>query len=266
MSSKIITTIELSEKELESLIVADPSQIEEGLKLISHQHPTDSGPLDILAVDTGGSLVIIELKIEANEEHLNQGLRYYDWARQNLAWLAKDYSSFGLNPDSPIRLILIAPSFTETVKRIAKYVDAELQLFEYYAIQDSKGEKAIICNEINFGQPPDRPQIPTIDEKIKYVTNQEAQKTLIDALATLKESGIEERPIRGGPWMSFRFQGKCFMYITARRNFFVVDVKDFRDINDNWLDRTRIASKAEWEKFFQEHILPYVNKLKTKNT
>src|SRR5512143_2061677 len=130
-----VKAVSVREKEeLEPLLVANPEIIEDGLKVLTHQHPTDSGPLDILAVDSDGTLVVIELKNEAAEEHLDQGLRYYDWCHQNISWIANAYSSKAkINAEATPRLMLVAPAFTETVKRIAKYVDAELDLIEYYA-------------------------------------------------------------------------------------------------------------------------------------
>ena len=81
-----VKAISVREKdELEPLLVANPDIIEDGLKIIAHQHPTDSGPLDILAVDSDGTLVVIELKNEAADGHLDQGLRYYDWCRQKIS-------------------------------------------------------------------------------------------------------------------------------------------------------------------------------------
>jgi hypothetical protein len=48
--------------DLEAWIEADPSIVRPGLLLIGRQVMTSSGPLDLLAVDRSGDLVIIELK------------------------------------------------------------------------------------------------------------------------------------------------------------------------------------------------------------
>src|SRR5437667_9395618 len=92
-------------EELEPMLIAHPDVIESGLKIISHQQPTDSGPLDILAVDEEGTVVVVELKNEAAEGHLDQGLRYYDWCRENISWIATAFAkSFKVNPESTPRL------------------------------------------------------------------------------------------------------------------------------------------------------------------
>jgi RecB family endonuclease NucS len=80
MPSKI-ERVDVSEKELEDLLVENPDAIEKGMKILGRQIQTDSGPLDILAVDEDGVLTLIELKNEVDDGQLDQGLRYYDWAR-----------------------------------------------------------------------------------------------------------------------------------------------------------------------------------------
>jgi len=48
-------------------------------------------PLDILAVDSEGPLCVIELKDNVEDEQLDQGIRYYDWVKSNIAWLSKTF-------------------------------------------------------------------------------------------------------------------------------------------------------------------------------
>jgi RecB family endonuclease NucS len=156
-----ITPIDLTEQELEDLLFSAADLIEPDMKMLSRQHPTDSGPLDLLGFDEDGTLVVCELKVQPTDSHLDQGMRYYDWCRQNIAWLHKSFPK--IKPENPPRLILIAPSFTSTVKRIAKYVQVELQLLDYQAIQDANGEKGLICREVEFGLPPDPPPVPSFE-------------------------------------------------------------------------------------------------------
>jgi RecB family endonuclease NucS len=101
--------------ELEPIIVANPEVIEDELRIVAHQHPTDTGALDILGVDSEGTLVVMELKNEASDSQLDQGLRYYDWCRQNLAWIAHAYKEYNINPENHPRLLLIAPAFTDNL-------------------------------------------------------------------------------------------------------------------------------------------------------
>ena len=245
-------------EELEPIILANPDVIEEGLQIIAHQHPTDSGPLDILAVDAEETLVVIELKNEASEGHLDQGLRYYDWCRQNLAWIAQAYSSKShINPEAPPRLFLIAPSYTETVKRLAKYVNVELHLFEYHAFENEKGEKGIICTEIDFGQPPEPPPIPTLEKKLEYFQDAKVKELFKTVLAELQQRGVEVKPIHE-LWISFWYKGKQFMYMAPKRNFFVANILSS---DGSWTGRQRITARKEWDEILGGPITNYLKYL-----
>lgn len=256
-----VKPIELKERdELEPLLVANPDVIEQGLQIICHQLMTDSGPLDILAVDDEGTLVIIELKNEAAEGHLDQALRYYDWCRQNISWISKAYSNNNhIDANSSPRLMLIAPSFTDTVKRISKYVNTnvKLHLIQYQAFEDEKGECGILCNEIDYGQPPEPPEIPTVEKKLEYFHDAKVRDLFKAVMEELHSKQIEIKPING-LWISFWYKGKRFMYMAPKRNFFVAEILTQ---GGNWTRRTRISNRIEWDNVFKEHIQAFVEYL-----
>ncbi len=216
-----IKSVTIGERdELEPILVANPDIVEEGLRIISHQQQTKTGPLDILGVDSEGTLVVIELKNEAAEGHLDQGLRYYDWCRTNLAWIAEAYKEFGINLKSLPRLFLIAPSFTDTVKQIAKYVavGVDLRLLEYHAVENEKGEKGLICRELDFGQPPEPPRIISLAEKAKHFEDTKVRKLWESILAELSKQGIEVKPVSGLS-VTLWYKGKRFMWMAPRKRF-----------------------------------------------
>jgi len=63
--------------DLEFWIESDPSIVRQGMRLIGRQVMTSSGPLDLLAVDRSGDLVIIELKRDRlPREALAQAIDY----------------------------------------------------------------------------------------------------------------------------------------------------------------------------------------------
>jgi hypothetical protein len=254
-----VKAIALAEREeLEPLLVKNPDVIEQGLQVIAHQFPTDSGPLDILAVDAEATLVIIELKNEASESHLDQGLRYYDWCRQNIPWITQVYKDkVQIDPNSPPRLMLVAPAFTDTVKRIAKYIEVVLHLIEYHAFEDDQGEKGLICTEIDYGQPPTPPDIPSIEKKMEYFQDPKVKELFKTVLTELESKNVEVKPIHD-LWISFWYRGKRFMYMEPKRNFFVADMLT---PGGNWTGRKRISTRSEWDVIFQEYIVKYMQYL-----
>lgn len=251
-----VKAVSVREKEeLEPLLIANPQIIEEGLKVVDRQHPTDSGPLDILGVDSEGALVVVELKNEAADNHLDQGLRYYDWCRQNISWIANAYSGKAkINPDATPRLMLIAPAFTDTVRRIAKYIDAELALIEYHAFENEKGERGLICTAIDYGQAPVPPEIPSIEKKMEYLQSDKVKELFRSVLNELTAKQVEIKPIHE-LWISFWYKGKRFMYMAPKRNFFVVQALA---PDGNWHGRVRISTRTEWDTAFQKYVAKYM--------
>lgn len=250
--------ISLKEKEeLEPLIISDPDVIEDGLKIITHQLTTKTGPLDILAVDSDGTLVVIELKNEASESHMDQGLRYYDWCRQNIPWISNAYKNYKIIPENSPRLILLAPSFTENVKVIAKYVGVDLQLFEYHAVKTLKNEFGIICTNLDFGEPTVSVSIPTIEKKLEYIKNEKVKKLLENVINELIKINVEIKPIRG-KWISFIYKEKRFMQVQVRQNWFNIRIlkKD-----GSWDKTLNVKSKVDWNKIMKDKIFKFMNSL-----
>lgn len=62
------------EWQLEDILAKDPSIIEEGLSFVARQYSTPVGAIDLLCVDSEGSLVVIELKKESSDAVLFQSL------------------------------------------------------------------------------------------------------------------------------------------------------------------------------------------------
>ncbi len=75
------------ESQLEGWLQDHLERLEQGLILVGRQYETpDAGRLDILARDTGGQYVVVELKRDlANDMALGQLFRYMGWVRMNLA-------------------------------------------------------------------------------------------------------------------------------------------------------------------------------------
>jgi len=260
-----VRKLELKERDqLEPIIVGDPESIEEGLKVLAHQFPTDSGPLDILAVDSDGVAVVIELKDEIDDSQLDQGLRYYDWVRSNLAALSKAFSPIDSREEP--RLILIAPGFSEDLKRISRYTTLNasglLELKEYHAIQLPSNEVGILTTDVDIGASPEPPELLSMDEKMKHIQNDKIRELCKQCLDELQSNGVEIRPIRGH-WASAWYKGKRFAYIGFRKQFFVFDVEK---PDGSWSDRIRVRNKEDWDKLNKELIIPSCQHIDSRTT
>ncbi len=118
--------IELAESQLEDLIRTGAELIEDGLKYVDHQKITDKGRMDVLMVDSGKSIVAAELKINEDDNMLFQGLDYHDYASINIDAFARIYKASEIDPTNSIRLMLIAPSFSQSLINRCKWIDANI--------------------------------------------------------------------------------------------------------------------------------------------
>lgn len=73
-----------SERQLREHIAHNPTEIEQGLKLIREEYPTEVGRIDVLCKDKNENLVVIELKKgHSGDAVVGQTLRYMGWLVQN---------------------------------------------------------------------------------------------------------------------------------------------------------------------------------------
>ena len=126
------------ENELEEIVAKEISVIEEGLTVID-RILTDSGKI-ILCCDKESHLVILDPRLLRDDKALFDGLRYLDHYNSVISLLNDDKEKIKL--DVRPRLILIAPSFSDDLIRVVKYIDTvkiDLYQWEYLKLEDQKG-------------------------------------------------------------------------------------------------------------------------------
>jgi Holliday junction resolvase-like predicted endonuclease len=99
-----------SERDWEEYLVNNLDQLEQGLGFLGRQVETDVGRIDILAKDSSGNFVVIELKVgEADDSAVGQVSRYAGWYAKN-------------KTPRQVRAILVASAFSEGAKYAASLV------------------------------------------------------------------------------------------------------------------------------------------------
>jgi hypothetical protein len=185
------------ESELENLLVKDPDSLEQGLKILTHQHRANGNFIDVLAADMDGVLVVIELKIGEDNEMLLQALDYYDYVSSNLDRLANEYQKvIKINVEEDPRIILVASHFTDRLKKAARYFKATIDLREYSYLETKTGERGLNFNEVPFDSDSEYAPAESVENIMNYI-NESGVKTL--CLKVHKEilklgSDIEIRP------------------------------------------------------------------------
>ena len=255
--------IELTEKdELEPILISNPEIIEEGLFIVGHQITTPTGPLDILAADEEGTLVLIELKNDFidDEKPLLQALRYYDWCIENRAWIAHSFKDKKLNPQKEPRLMIIAPEYSESLKRLAKYLSIEVELFRYQAVELPSKEKTVICDQVFYEERPEIPKISTLQQSHDRIKDDAVKNLFTKVMGSLKELNFDLQP-RSQDTVSGFFQGKRVLRLYPKHHFFGARAL----MSDNSLSpRMRIQTDNDWDEFFREYLQPCLNTFENK--
>lgn len=106
-----------SEEDMHKAILAKPSLVEEGFKLISYEKKVEPGFVDVYGVDREGRLVVVEVKRKtASKEAALQLARYIDAVRHKA--------------DRKVRGILVAPATAKGVQKLLATLGLEFKALE----------------------------------------------------------------------------------------------------------------------------------------
>ncbi len=117
------------------MITKQIDQIEKGLTIVcSHVPINDKTTLDILCHDNSGQLVILQLNVNEDDNMLLRGIQSLDYVDKFKSFLKATYDKYKINEKKKPRLILVAPSFSETLCHAIEYmqgVNIDLYGWEY---------------------------------------------------------------------------------------------------------------------------------------
>jgi hypothetical protein len=111
----------ISSELLISTLHRNAAVLEEGMHAIDRDIPCDPfGPIDILALDSLDQLVIIDIATELQDSLLLRGIAQFDWFERNTSILRRMYQGRVVNFSARPRLFLVAPAFSQLLKRAAE--------------------------------------------------------------------------------------------------------------------------------------------------
>jgi len=122
------------------LLVEGISNLERGLCVLGRNLIITKQPLDVLAVDLVGELVIIELETEETEMVILRALEHFDWILNNINSITHKYSREKIDITLAPRIIIISKKFGDDFLRKLTYVNTtKIDLYEF----DLKNEEGI---------------------------------------------------------------------------------------------------------------------------
>ncbi len=221
-------SIDVSEKQLEDLIRQGANLIEEGVRYIDHQRNTERGPLDVLMVDSGNTLIVAELKIIEDDTMLVQGIDYYDYISKNIEGISRVYKDYHIDPSQAVRLFLVAPSFSVSLLNRCKWIDIPISLFTYKCItfEDSK-EIIPVFSEVTVPSIPEAVETYDLKDRLEYITSLDIRKIANDLIEEIKNWDAANILIEPTKYdISAKASGRVFTYISPRRKHFIVYVRN----------------------------------------
>jgi len=249
------------ESELEALLVKDPNQIEEGFKIITHQRTTSGlKSLDILGVDSGGRLTLIELKVIIDVNQLRQALEYYDWLMMaGIDWVSDAYKEklqgTKIKEQMP-QIFLIAPDFDDKMINEAKYIhkDINVRLFRYLSLEIN-GNKEIKLLETSIPQMREIEAKPmSIKDNINYIIEKDVQslfRSTMERIKSIDEKHIEEKV--ANYVISYWISGKKFCDIYPKKKYFNVGYKT-DETEQKWDWKNNILEEKQINEVFENKI------------
>lgn len=220
-------SVEMVESRLEDLARSGSEMIEEGLKYVDHRKTDGKGRMDVLYVDRGNAVVAAGLNMAQDDNMLLRGLDYYNYVSANIEALARIHKSDGIDPTKAIRLMLIAPSFSQSMVNRCRWIDTSVSLYVYRCLQfDGSDEVVPIFTEASVPPPP-KPAPGGRDNfqvRLGYIANQEVREILASLLSDLpnwEKDPVLIEPIKYA--ISVKVGGKVFMHLSLRRENFLVE-------------------------------------------
>ncbi|MEX0700023.1 MAG: endonuclease NucS [Acidimicrobiia bacterium] len=113
------------EAHLQEMLADKPWVLEEGLRLMRREYPTDLGPVDLMCTDRSGSLVAVEIKRRGELDSVEQLTRYLD--RLNLDPRIR-----------PVRGILAAQAITPQARLLAEARQIDAVEVDYDGLREAE--------------------------------------------------------------------------------------------------------------------------------
>lgn len=118
ISEKEFKSVLVDEKILEDFLERHIKELEKGLKLIRRQYPTISGPIDLLAIDNKGRMVVIELKKNrVSDKVIGQVARYVSFLERE--------------QNKEVRAIIIGKKIDDNIKLSVNVLKFQTDLYNF---------------------------------------------------------------------------------------------------------------------------------------
>ena len=167
MSLSIRPLVLTDREELAALVEANLPALEGGLSVLERRFPACQVPVDMVAVDARERLVLVILGSGSNPAMLLQGLEAYAWCRENGALLGRLLPGARIDPAAPPRLFLLAPRFSDSLRRIARYLGEVAPVLVECRCLEVNGERGVCFEPVEGNVEAAAPPEPVPPEPVE---------------------------------------------------------------------------------------------------
>ena len=225
------TKVDVSERELEDLVRQHANLLEEGMQYLTHQNRTPGGRLDVLLVDSGKSLVVAELKVVEDDAMLMQCLDYFDHVSAGVETYARMHAAHGIDPNQPVRMLLLAPSFSQILVNRCKWIDVSISLFTYVCLKfDAQQTTVPVFSEQSIPSIQEVPIVHKQEDRLSYITDATARARAVSAIEQVRglwQGRTAVDPLKYA--ISLKVDGKVVAYVHPRRKNFLISTYNAED-------------------------------------
>src|ERR1039458_1199363 len=231
------------ERELESQVIKDPEAMEDGLAYLTHQRAANGNYIDVLAADSDGVLVVIELKVGEEDEMLLQALEYYDYVSSNRDRLAREYEAKAkiVTQEEP-RIMLVASGFSDRLRLAARYVEPKVTLLEYAYLETKNKERGLFCKDVRFESEGGYSAPIALEAIFAYVVNPGVKKSCLKVHSDIMKLGQDlEAVANGTQGLRYKCKNRLIGGLSLRRTFFYVWFRK----DEDWPE-FKLTAIGEW--------------------
>lgn len=210
-----------NERELHSIIEKELDALEEGLNLVKYEFAITKGIPDFVCIDSGGRIVIIEVKLKEDENILFQALRYYNEIDKDRYIIAKTFSKKNINPEEHPRIVLIAEKFSDSLRRLSTLVIPDIELYEYSLLQTEEGKEGLYFHPVSLPkteEPPTRPK--TYEEIKKYMTKDTLFPLFNKVVGEIENISNKIERYTTTEYVGFKYRGRQIAFLWPHRKSF----------------------------------------------
>jgi hypothetical protein len=113
-----------SRGEVVELVANYANLLEDGASFVDKNLTVNSGvPIDVLAVDQDGALLIVDVFDGKNSSWVAHALHHLRWIERNRALISRRYSEHGIDPEKGARVAAVVAKITEPAKDALTFVE-----------------------------------------------------------------------------------------------------------------------------------------------